>query len=452
LAIGAGEPLPSALRQWGEDCLGTDLSPVRVHTGPRGGEAAAQLQARAFTLGRDIAFAPGEFSPDAPAGRRLVAHELAHVVQQRAAGPSIQRQPANPLPATAPPPAATAVTGTLADLTNFSTRPAAEPDPNLRAAMNLWGRYGPSVSIGQVQFRLLTSTASRLGENRLIGGRSFWEGAIPVIEVPQAALDDIAEYTAARGSSGAAIGTIDQPPAEGVTLDTRVQFAALARAHEVVRLIGHEMHHLWREKNAHASNPIHPVYDAEATRRMLQVRANWVQHLQNADPRTLRAHNIPPGTNIQKWEDIPAGERREIERGASQTDHFEGLYQRSAYLVEEIYTKIEEVSYLRIQQGDSASGVSGPTRSEIGSLATNIYFLQNVLHSVTDPAGLVTPALAAQTEREMLAYLRRRYPSRRGAQFDSYEVIFFLAATQHGMAPIYANGALISAPPNGARP
>jgi hypothetical protein len=59
-----------------------DFGAVRTHAGPGAAAAARSLNARAFTVGRDIAFASGEFRPDAPEGRRLLAHELAHVVQQ----------------------------------------------------------------------------------------------------------------------------------------------------------------------------------------------------------------------------------------------------------------------------------------------------------------------------------------------------------------------------------
>jgi outer membrane protein OmpA-like peptidoglycan-associated protein len=65
--------------------LGHDFWDVNVHTGSEAAAAAAKVQARAFTLGRDIVFGAGHYSPDSMAGRRLLAHELAHVVQQAGA-------------------------------------------------------------------------------------------------------------------------------------------------------------------------------------------------------------------------------------------------------------------------------------------------------------------------------------------------------------------------------
>jgi hypothetical protein len=60
-----------------------DFSRVRIHTGPQADAAADAVNARAYTLGHDIVFAAGEYAPHTDAGRRLLAHELTHVIQQR---------------------------------------------------------------------------------------------------------------------------------------------------------------------------------------------------------------------------------------------------------------------------------------------------------------------------------------------------------------------------------
>ncbi|MGI8800936.1 MAG: eCIS core domain-containing protein [Solirubrobacteraceae bacterium] len=78
-----GRPLPGAVRADMESRLGHDFSDVRVHTDPVAAVAARSIDARAFTAGRDIAFAPGQFAPSTPTGRQMLAHELTHVVQQR---------------------------------------------------------------------------------------------------------------------------------------------------------------------------------------------------------------------------------------------------------------------------------------------------------------------------------------------------------------------------------
>jgi hypothetical protein len=69
---------------------GFDLSGVRVHTDPRAAESARAVNAQAYTVGSDIVFGAGQFEPKTQSGRRLIAHELAHVAQQ--AGPNVVRR------------------------------------------------------------------------------------------------------------------------------------------------------------------------------------------------------------------------------------------------------------------------------------------------------------------------------------------------------------------------
>ncbi len=79
---GGGRPLPEKDRTDLEDKLGADLSAVRVHTGVEAEAAAKSVHAHAFTVGADIAFAPGKYDPGSSEGRRLLAHEVAHTLQQ----------------------------------------------------------------------------------------------------------------------------------------------------------------------------------------------------------------------------------------------------------------------------------------------------------------------------------------------------------------------------------
>jgi hypothetical protein len=62
--------------------MGHDFAGVRVHTGATAAKLSGELNARAFTVGRDVAFGAGEYHPGTPAGDALIAHELAHVAQQ----------------------------------------------------------------------------------------------------------------------------------------------------------------------------------------------------------------------------------------------------------------------------------------------------------------------------------------------------------------------------------
>lgn len=79
---GSGQPLPQSERAFFEPLFGTDFSQVRVHADSQAAETARTVNARAFTLGRDIVFDAGQYQPSVSEGRRLLAHELAHVVQQ----------------------------------------------------------------------------------------------------------------------------------------------------------------------------------------------------------------------------------------------------------------------------------------------------------------------------------------------------------------------------------
>ncbi|OWQ45598.1 hypothetical protein CDL60_19470 [Roseateles noduli] len=81
-----GSPLPDDLRAFFEPRFGQDFSAVRVHADSGAADAARAVQARAYTLGAHIVFDAGEYAPHTDGGRRLLAHELTHVVQQGGAG------------------------------------------------------------------------------------------------------------------------------------------------------------------------------------------------------------------------------------------------------------------------------------------------------------------------------------------------------------------------------
>jgi len=92
----AGRPLEPALRQDMEGRFGHDFGRVRVHASGAAERSAQDLDANAYTVGHDIVFGAGQFAPGSPGGRRLLAHELAHVVQQGSAAPVLRAQPKKP--------------------------------------------------------------------------------------------------------------------------------------------------------------------------------------------------------------------------------------------------------------------------------------------------------------------------------------------------------------------
>jgi uncharacterized protein DUF4157/annexin-like protein len=108
--LSPGQPFDVTTRAHMEPRLGHDFGSVRIHTDSRAVESARTVNARAYTVGRDVVFAAGQYAPTSSAGQELIAHELAHVVQQGAsstrgaidAGAPLMRQAAAPERATSP--------------------------------------------------------------------------------------------------------------------------------------------------------------------------------------------------------------------------------------------------------------------------------------------------------------------------------------------------------------
>ncbi|MBX2796107.1 MAG: DUF4157 domain-containing protein [Myxococcales bacterium] len=81
--LDAGVPLPDDVRRLMEQRFGVDFGDVRIHVGFSAARAAEAVNAKAFTVGAEIVFGEGQWAPNSISGRRLLAHELAHVIQQR---------------------------------------------------------------------------------------------------------------------------------------------------------------------------------------------------------------------------------------------------------------------------------------------------------------------------------------------------------------------------------
>jgi Domain of unknown function (DUF4157) len=80
---GGGQPLDPGVRGVMESRLGSDFGDVRIHTDHAASESARGISAQAYTVGSEIVFQSGRYEPQTPAGQRMLAHELTHVVQQR---------------------------------------------------------------------------------------------------------------------------------------------------------------------------------------------------------------------------------------------------------------------------------------------------------------------------------------------------------------------------------
>jgi hypothetical protein len=85
-ARSGGQPLDTSLRQSMGQAMGADFSGVKVHTDAQADQLNQSIQAKAFTTGQDVFFRQGAYQPGSQGGQELIAHELTHVVQQRAMG------------------------------------------------------------------------------------------------------------------------------------------------------------------------------------------------------------------------------------------------------------------------------------------------------------------------------------------------------------------------------
>ena len=105
--LGPGAPVEPSIAGHAGQAFGADLGRVQVHTGPAAARLASMESATAVAVGEHVAFAEGAYQPNTPVGDALIAHELAHVAQQRDAGPAtaaakpVERAPAGDLEAEA---------------------------------------------------------------------------------------------------------------------------------------------------------------------------------------------------------------------------------------------------------------------------------------------------------------------------------------------------------------
>ena len=143
-------PLDLATRAFMEAWFGHGFGRVRVHTDAKAAESARAVNARAYTVGRDVVFGVGQILPDTPSGMRLLAHELAHVVQQRGGH------------------------ARSADALDLSM-----PD-------DAYEREADAISEGVMSSGHPVSSAAQVGLPRLQG--SFWSTVVDVLTFPFAAI------------------------------------------------------------------------------------------------------------------------------------------------------------------------------------------------------------------------------------------------------------------------
>jgi len=81
-SVSDGQPLSKSECAYFEPRFGVDFNQVRLHSDAQAAESARALNAKAYTLGQDVVFGAGQDTPGTSEGRRLMAHELTHIIQQ----------------------------------------------------------------------------------------------------------------------------------------------------------------------------------------------------------------------------------------------------------------------------------------------------------------------------------------------------------------------------------
>jgi hypothetical protein len=125
-----GRPLDPHVRSEMEERFGTDFSGVRIHTDQNADILARTVNANAFTIGQNIAFADDRFDPASPSGQKLLAHELAHAVQQK----NVRSIPHETIPITKPD--HTSEREADAAAVRFASGLTDQPSPPLSAAVS----------------------------------------------------------------------------------------------------------------------------------------------------------------------------------------------------------------------------------------------------------------------------------------------------------------------------
>ena len=224
-----GAPLPRDLRAELQQALGVDLDAVRVHTGPAAAQAAEAIGARAFAVGQDVHFGAGAYDPDTAAGRHLIAHEVAHTVQERGA-PATGAATAVSEPGDAHEREADAFADAFTAGTAARTTPPATPPVRAgtasRAMIRKSGAVAPTEPVDLPYSPIEVVPGDSVSERWSLR-ESFRPLDVPIIvgEVPLRAGVDLGVTLDASASAGYGPGMIDD-----VSMHFAAEEAAAARA------------------------------------------------------------------------------------------------------------------------------------------------------------------------------------------------------------------------------
>ncbi|HUX88710.1 MAG TPA: DUF4157 domain-containing protein, partial [Chloroflexota bacterium] len=183
--------------------LGHDFSQVRVHSDDQAAESARAVNAYAYTVGQHVVFGDRQFGSSSTAGRELLAHELAHVIQQRAA-PAISPGTTRSSRVNPPGPVSSAIAISPA------TSPA-EAEADRLAARAVTGSAGPFPAASLLRTAAVSGTLQRRTVRMPYATAAFetgpvWDVSLVVTGVPERSTDDVQEFLSAcqDGIRGAA--------------------------------------------------------------------------------------------------------------------------------------------------------------------------------------------------------------------------------------------------------
>jgi len=265
-----GRPLSSEIRTFFEPRLGLDLAAVRVHDDPKAAQSARAVGADAYTVGDHIAFASGRHDPSTDAGKRLLAHELVHVAEQRGASaqPMLRRDLARPprapgaaVPELTPEELTAAISfnerrftdpysiRVIRDVVGVSPLPAVVDEEMVRAVVDWQAarKETPDGKIGHVTTRSLVL--------ELIAERQLRDAVILIVDsyglLTTLALNDIRVGIGVQccGQTGHAdavtSGGVCPPIGAPVRVCVcRTRFPPVNNYDHFVRIVGHEMIHV----------------------------------------------------------------------------------------------------------------------------------------------------------------------------------------------------------------
>lgn len=441
---GGGQPLSGYERTFFEPRFGADFSNVRVHNNTRAASVARSVNARAFTHGHNIVFGEREYSSDTPSGRKLLAHELTHVVQQNSTtnfigenakhasyqksskprvGKGVSMVSTKGVPSVQAMPAINIgkiIYEVISILTakSFIENPGLEKNTIVKDALQLLhSRYSKHVKPKDIEFRIMGKKKSHIkafGSFGHVGGRSFWDEKKPVIELPQQKFKTIAEYL-----NKAKAGT-------ATSLD-------IINVLAVIQTIGHEMRHLFLAKEKHPNNPMMKPFEKQSQAAFKQVRKNWLKEINAKDDsarkKIRKELGIKNMTKTYSINTLPQSALDQIDKGTQEVV-VDDLYIKSAYMVEETMVTVEEYAFAKNQQKSTNKNVREHGEIEQRILGKKIYRLHNQMNSMaqanksgapTDPfaKNIWTPERFEKAQEQLLKWVEKQY----GKKSD--EMIFY---------------------------